>query len=189
MRLRERIRAIFSGTTGERLFAVPSNDTLSFEPRMSTPDDEHWEIKSPLAIHALNEIVSAGLATEDDGAFRLRWENLYIVQGDPERALILDSLDVPPLGDLRPRLRSANSLDDPDFEIAIEGWLQNARRINASKLGAIARTEDGSLHLLPRESFEVTRGVAEFWKQESRTAESNRHHWGLIRTLARIFHS
>jgi hypothetical protein len=184
MSLRERIRAILSGGTGDRLFAVPSNEALSFEPRTSAPDDEHWEIKSPLAIHALNEMAGAGLATEDDGAFRMRWEDLYVVQDDPDRVQILSSLEVPPIGDLRPRLRSANSLDDPNFEIAIEGWLHNARRVNASKLGAIARTEDGLLHLLPRESFEVTRGVAEFWKQEGRTAESNRHHWGRIRTLA-----
>ncbi len=184
MSLRERIRAVFSGATGERLFAVPSNDALSFEPRASAPDDEHWEVKSPLAIHALNEMAGAGLATDDAGAFRIRWEDLYVVQSEPERAPLLSSLDVPAIGDLRPRLRSANSLDDPDFEIAIEGWLFNERRVNASKLGAVARTEDGSLHLLPRESFELARGVAEFWKEEGRTAESNRRHWGRIRTLA-----
>ncbi len=97
---------------------------------------------------------------------------------------MLSSLELPPLADLRPRLRSANSLDDPAFEIVIEGWLHNARRINASKLGAVARTEDGSLHLLPRESYEITKGVAEFWGQEARTPESNRQHWGRIRTLA-----
>lgn len=184
MTLRDRLQAIFSGSTGERLFAVPSNDVLSFEPRTKAPLDDHWLVTSPLAIHALNEMAGSGLATEEGGAFRMRWEDLYSVHGDVERASLISCLAVPPLGDLRPRLRSTNSLDDPDFEIAIEGWLLNERRINASKLGAIARTDDGALHLLPRESYELTVGVGNFWKQEARTAESNRLHWGRIRTLA-----
>lgn len=183
MSLRDRIRALLGGSSGERLFAVPSNDFLFFEPASCLPEDVHWEITSPLAIHALNALAGSGLAVEENDRYRMRWEDLYDTLDDMESASALADLDVPTIGYLRPRLRSANSLDDVDFEIAIEGWLNQTGRINASKLGAVARTDNG-LQLLPRASFELARGIAEFWKQESRTADSNRYHWGRIRTLA-----
>ena len=183
MSLRDRVRAIFSGATSERLFAVPFPDSLGFAPAQQAPDDEHWQVASPLAVHALNELTASGLATEDAGGFCIRWDDLYAVLGDVERATALVSLGIPPVGNLRPRLKSANSLDDPDFEIAIDGWLDDSGRINAMKLGGVARTDTG-LQLLPRSSYELTKSVDEFWKQESRTAASNRFHWGRIRTLA-----
>lgn len=183
MSTRDRIRSIFSNSSDERLFAVPSNDMLLFEPRTKAPDDEHWEITSPLAIYALNELAASGLVTEEGDSFKIQWEVLYEVLSDPDRESTLYSLGVPPVGDLRPRLRSANSLDDLDFEIAIDGWLENYQRVDLSKLGAVARTNEG-LQLLPRASYELTKGVAEFWRQETRNAETNRQHWGHIRTLA-----
>ena len=181
--LRDRILAIFAGSAGERLYAIPANDALCFVPREKLPEDEHWQINSPLAIHALNELAGSGLAEEEAGGFRIRWEDLYALLGDAERATSLASLSIPSVGNLRPRLRSANSLDDPEFEIAIDGWLDNDGRTSAMKLGGVARTGMG-LQLLPLASFLLTKCVDDFWKQGERTADSNRFYWGRIRTLA-----
>lgn len=181
--MRDRIKAIFTGSTTERLFALPTDSVLAFEPGVCAPEDEHWEVLSPLAVHALNELAGSGLAIEDSGNFHILWDHLYAALNDVDRAAALRHLGIPPVGELRPRLRSVNSLDDADFEIAIEGWLDHRGRTSASKLGAIARTERG-LELLPQVTYELTKGVSEFCRQPARTAESNRFHWGRIRTLA-----
>lgn len=183
MSLLDRIKGALSGATVERLYAIPSGDLLLFSPRQEKPDDEHWEVTSSLAIHALNELASSGLAGEHSGGFSLNWSDLYDALDDPDRSSSLKALSLPPMGALRPRLRSANSLDDADFEIAIDGWLDDRGRTNATKLGAVARRQAG-LELLPRPSFELSRRIDEFWNDTARDAERNRLHWGRIRTQA-----
>lgn len=183
MSIIDRIRTILSGGTAEHLYAIPVHDALIFTPAQQTPEDEHWQIDSPLAIHALNELICSGRAIEDEGQFRIPWDDLYVVLDDEDQAAAIASLAIPPLGDLRPRLRSANSLDDPEFEIAIDGWLDGTRRTSAMKLGAIARSED-RLQLLSKDAYALTKAVDEFWRHPQRTAASNRFHWGRIRTLA-----
>ena len=183
MSIRDRIRSIFAGDTAERLYAIPANDALIFAPAQHAPEDEHWQIDSPLAIHALNELVCSGRAIEDEGQFRIPWDDLYVVLADQDQASAMASLAIPLLGELRPRLRSANALDDPEFEIAIDGWLDGTRRTNAMKLGAVARSE-GRLQLLSIDAYALTKAVDEFWRHPQRTAASNRFHWGRIRTLA-----
>jgi phage host-nuclease inhibitor protein Gam len=183
MNILDRIREVFTGVASERLFATPTEDSLFFVLSATTPDDEHWEVGSPLAVHVLNELAISELAIEQGDGFHIRWDNLYAALNETERGATLTALGLPTIGHLRPRLRSANSLDDSDFEIAIEGWLNAEGRTDASKVGAIARTDKG-LELMPHASYELTQGVSEFWKHPIRTAESNRFHWGRIRTLA-----
>lgn len=183
MSLHDRLYAIFGGANSERLFAVPASDLLLFQPATHAPDDDHWEITSPLAMHALNELAGSGLAAETETGYRIQWDTLYAALADPDRISIFTNLGIPKIGDLRPRLRSANSLDDSEFEIVIDGWVSGTKRINAIKLGAVVNV-GGALQLLPYASFELAKGIAEFWKQDTRTAESNRYHWGHIRKLA-----
>ena len=183
MRIIDRIRAIFSGANDERLFAVPTTETLAFIPSSSPPEDDHWKIESPLAIHALGELVNSGVAFEQEGGFQIAWGDLYSLLNSRDRSDSLVCLGIPPIGKLRPRLKSSNSLDDPDFEIAIEGWLDGDSRTTALKLGAVARA-GGKLQLLSYASYNLTKAVNDFWRQTERTADSNRLHWGRIRTLA-----
>lgn len=83
MTLLNRIKAVFGTPTNERLFAMPLSDRLSFKPSIHKPEDEHWEIKSPLAIHGLNELKSSGLALEVDSAFCMDWGDIYSALEDP----------------------------------------------------------------------------------------------------------
>lgn len=182
MSIRAAIRSMLTDST-ERLFAVPSNAALSVQMAATPPEDVHWEIASPLATHALDELVAAGLATEDGATVSIPWGNIYAALREADRAAALASVGLPAMGNLRPRLRSNNSLDDPQFEIIIEGWLSDAGRTDASRLGAIATTGSG-LQLLPEPSFHLANSVAEFWAYPERTPASNRIQWGRIRSLA-----
>ena len=183
MSLRERIRELFLGSSTERLFAVPSKDALSFYPGRYEPEEEHWRVASPLAVNVLDELCASGLASEQDGAIAIDWDSIYSLLADPERQPAISILEIPPMGEIRPRLRSSNTLDDPDFEIAINGWVDSSGRVDATKIGAIALTPSG-LQLLRRSSFELAKAVNEFWSDDRRTPSSNRYHWGRIRTLA-----
>ena len=183
MRLRDRLKALFVDPTGERLFAIPSSTSVLFAAAQHAPDDEHWQVSSALAIHVLDELFASGHAAEEQEGFRVNWEILYLLLQDTDRYDTLAALALPSLGTLRPRLRSANSLDDPDFEVAIDGWLDGNGRIDATRIGAVARTSSG-LQLLPQSSFELANAVGEFWSDDVRTPVQNRLRWGRIRALA-----
>src|SRR5581483_1736050 len=98
MSLVDRIKGALSGATAERLYAIPSGHALLFSPRQEKPDDDHWEVTSPLAVHALNELASSGLATEHSGGFTLNWSDLYEALDDPDRSTSLSVLSLPPMG-------------------------------------------------------------------------------------------
>src|ERR1700723_1197458 len=115
MNLRDRIRGLFSKPGAEQLFAVPRPDGLLIVPAPLAPDDEHWPISSPLALAALDELSSSDLASEREDGFFIGWDSLYRLLADQDRRESVSVLQIPPIGSLRPRLRSSNTLDDPDF--------------------------------------------------------------------------
>ena len=183
MRLSDRIRELFSTSKAERLFAVPRPDGLQYLALAHPPDDEHWHVESVLALAALDELCASGPATEQTDGFHIEWDNVYALLADEEHADAASIMQIPTTGNLRPRLRSSNALDDVNFEVAIDGWLDKSGRVDATRLGGVARTSEG-LQLLPYSSFELSNAVGEFWSDDVRTPESNRYHWGRIRKLA-----
>jgi hypothetical protein len=183
MSILDRVLASFSKGASERLYGVPSPEALRFELRNKAPEDEHWEVSSPLAVHTLRELEAAGLADVEGDGFSLGWNSLYAALVDEDRTSLVGVLAIPDMGSLRPRLRSANALSDADFEVAIDGWLNDAGQVEATKLGAVARTKAG-LELLPRVTFDLANAIDAFWSEQPRTSDSNRTHWGRIRALA-----
>lgn len=183
MNLRHRLLAVFSERRTERLFGAPDAESLVFMISASPPDDEHWVVESPLAVHVLNQLASEGFASEKSQCYCIDWDDLYSVLESGEFENSIHHLGLPKMGALRPRLRSANSLDDDDFEVAIEGWLDEQGRTDVQKVGAIARTATG-YQLLPRASYALSKAISDFWALPERSAESNRLHWSRIRALA-----
>jgi hypothetical protein len=174
---------MFSGGPEQQLYAIAKPDCLIFRSLFEDPIDVHWRVSSPLAVHALSELVSSDLAKETDDAVELGWAGLYSVIMDEERAAAVIALGVPSTRDLRPQLRSMGILDEAEFEVSIEGWVDSSGPIKASRLGGLSKSA-GTVNMLPKHTFELCEAISEFARVEVKSPEVNRLHWGKIRRLA-----
>lgn len=167
-----------------RLWVMYGRDAACYRLASSLPDDEAVEIQNPLAGHYLDELALEGRVQQDGGTYSLPWDVVYQLLANKEQAAGISVLELPPHGDLKPALRSENTLDDDDFAIAIDGWFINGELLGSVELtGPIAHA--GSRRtLLKQEVFALVRAVQDFYLDTERKTQSNRKHWGRIRHLA-----
>jgi len=174
------------GESRLRLWVVYGRDTARYIFAGCIPDDEALEIRSPLAVHYLNELTLGGQVKQSGEIYSLSWDVIYQLLADKEHVQGITVLELPPIGDLKPALRSENTLDDDDFAIGIDGWFVNGVLLGAVELtGPVAR-EGASRTLLSKEVFAVLRAVQDFYADGERSPQSNRRHWGKVRQLAMV---
>ncbi|ALA59736.1 SNF2-related protein [Nitrospira moscoviensis] len=149
-------------------------------------DEEAIEIKNPLAAYYLNQLIMDGRATRDREGYGVSWDVMYQLLADKEHAQAICALELPPFGDLKPALRSENTLDDEEFAVAIEGWFLNGAVLGSVELSGPVAREGPHRTLLRQEVFAVLRAVQDFYADRARTPHSNRKHWGRIRHLAML---
>lgn len=169
-----------------RLWVLYGRDAARYFMASTMPDEEAMEILNPFAPHYLNQLTQEGRAQKDGGIYSLSWDLIYQLLSDHEQSRAITVLELPTLGDLKPALRSENTLDDEDFAVAVDGWFNNGVCLESVELtGPIAR-EGSTRTLLRREAFAVFRAVQEFYADSKRDPNSNRRHWGRIRHLAML---
>ncbi|MGE3975953.1 MAG: ATP-dependent helicase, partial [Nitrospira sp.] len=175
-----------SSGTGTRFWVLYGRDTARYIVASSLPDDEAIEILNPLAGHYLNELTLEGRATQDGATYSLSWDVIYQLLADKEQVKAISVLELPPHGDLKPALRSENTLDDKDFAVAIDGWFVNGVRLRSVELAGPVARQSSSRTLLRQDVFAVLRAVQDFYADRERNPHSNRKHWGRIRHLAML---
>lgn len=169
-----------------RLWALYDRDAARYLVASSMPDGEAIEIRNPLAAHYLNELTHEERAQQNGETYSVSWDVIYQLLSDKEQASAISVLELPPLGDLKPALRSDNTLDDEDFAVAIDGWFSNGVCSESVELtGPVAR-EGSRRTLLRQEVFAALRAVQEFYADSQHDPHSNRRHWGRIRHLAML---
>ena len=169
-----------------RLWVLYGRDTARYIFADCIPDDEAVEIRSPLAVHYLNELTLRGQVEQSGETYSLSWDVIYHLLADKEHAQGITVLELPPVGDLKPALRSENTLDDDDFAIGIDGWFVNGVVLGAVELAGPVAREGASRTLLSKEVFAVLRAVQDFYADGQRSPQSNRRHWGKVRQLAMV---
>ena len=135
----------------------------------------------------LDQHVEDGSALRRDGAHVIPWDRLYELLSNEEEAAELAILKLPPTIVVAPRLSSSGSLVDPDFAIAIDGWLDADRRvIQGARLSAGTLQIDGIPHLLPSAVWQLVKSVRRFAARssEDRSDAVQRRLWGEIRQQA-----
>jgi len=114
------------------------------------------------------------------------WDVIYQILANKDEAKVSSVLELPPHGDLKPALRSENTLDDHDFAIAIDGWFSNGALLGSVELTGPVAHEGSRRTLLSQEVFALVRAIQDFYAGSERNPQSNRRHWGRIRHLAML---
>lgn len=169
-----------------RLWVLYGRDTARYRLASSLPDDEAIEIQNPLAGQYLDELALEGRVQKNGETYSLPWDMIYQLLANKEQAEGISVLELPPHGDLKPALRSENTLDDDDFAIAIDGWFINGELLGSVELTGPIAHEGSRRTLLRQEVFALVRAVQEFYLDTERKPQSNRKHWGRIRHLAML---
>lgn len=169
-----------------RLWVVYGRDAARYIFSLSLPDDEALEIQNPLAGPYLNELALEGLVQQSGETHTLSWDVIYQLLANKEETKATSVLELPSHGNLKPALRSENTLDDDDFAIAIDGWFSNGAILGSVELTGPVAHEASRRTLLHQEVFALMRAIQDFYGDTKRNPQSNRKHWGRIRHLAML---
>lgn len=134
----------------------------------------------------LGQLIDDGLAAETGDGVLLPWDSLYLALSNPAYAGLAEVLKVPDVVNAKPVLRSAESLADEDFSIAIGGWrLDVSRRFDGELLGPMLVDGDAEALMLPTQ-WELLKAVVAFAKRpaEEHSDLAHRKAWGVIRKMA-----
>lgn len=169
---------------GMRLWALFEKRHAAFLISAVTPDPEATVVTSPLAIHYLNDLVTSGAAEEVDGSFQVSWATIYALMADDDHAAGLEALSLPEFADYTPVLRCEGTLDDDDFAIAIDGWIEGERNIGSVMLQGPVAVHGGRAALLRPAAYRMLLRVQALLAERDKSPQANRQHWGWIREAA-----
>jgi HJR/Mrr/RecB family endonuclease/superfamily II DNA or RNA helicase len=143
----------------------------------------------------LADSLAEGLVVQllDDGTFtelvdelRLEWSTFFAVSRTYGLDYLRQTLVLPEATELVPALRSADSLTERTFSIAIDGWYgKDARRHDCAITGPLLFYE-GKEEMMSSDTWALYRAVVAFAGRpiDERTDLANRLGWGQIRQLA-----
>lgn len=177
---------------------------LTFFKRATTPPQATWRrgwtgdgvvldpngpgtpLQDPLLLGFVAQLRDDGLLSDVDDRATIGWDALFEALAQPGYVGLSDALLLPPHTDLSPALLSANSLTDPDFAVAIDGWRHpSGRRKDPSSIGAVLQV-DGREELMRPDQWRLVSAVIAFANRspESRHDLTHRLEWGRLRRLA-----
>ncbi len=139
-------------------------------------------------VEFLAQLEEEGFAHWDGIQLLLPWDEVYQLMISAQHRESLFLLGLPPVKPWRPILDSENSLTDANFSISLSGWINpdgNTLGGNAKLEGAVLVAR-GKAFLLPSETWEMVKALANFNARDPRTgtADSNRRAWAKIRRHA-----
>jgi hypothetical protein len=142
------------------------------------------------SISLLNQIEELGYLQSIDQRFLLSWELLYqlLAEESADTNDLLLLLKLPRFTDFRPSLSSQGSLEDLDFRITLGEWsdLEGNRLPAAPDITGAVIYSQGQAYLLAEPVWRLVREVRTFYTlpKESRSPQTNRQAWSLIRQHA-----
>ncbi len=140
----------------------------------------------PLLEGFLTQLSDEGHLVGTAGGQVLPWNSAYEVLEQQEFFELAQVLALPDITGLRPSLRSARSLTDNDFSIAVDGWASlDGRKQDVCVQGGLL-VEGGSFSRMTLAQWRLFSEVVAFSRRPSadRTDLSHRQAWGRIRGLA-----
>jgi SNF2-related domain/Restriction endonuclease/Helicase conserved C-terminal domain len=134
----------------------------------------------------LTQLVDDGLANPVEDGFLLDWQSTYEILERQDYGQLCDVLRIPPFTESRQYLRSAHSLVDREFSIAISGWRVDGGREFQGTLTGPVMLEGTTETLMRPAQWKLFKAVVEFSRRadEDRSDLANRQGWGRIRKLA-----
>lgn len=135
----------------------------------------------------VEQLADEGLAERVDHGHRIPWTQLYLLLDDEEARSELSLLSLPPTVESVPKLVSRNSLTDPTFAIAVDGWSDHGGRpLQSATLRVGALEVDGQVHLLTPAVWRLLQRVSAFARrpEAERGETAQRRAWGAIRSDA-----
>ncbi|MCP1118904.1 hypothetical protein [Robbsia andropogonis] len=134
----------------------------------------------------LTQLTDDGLVDDAEDGFLLSWSSVYDVLAREDYGPLRDILGIPSFTEFRLNLRSSNSLADPEFSIAIDGWrIDGGSEFKGTLTGPIMSGGVTETMMSPAQ-WALFNAVVEFSRRsdEERSDLSNRQGWGHIRKLA-----
>jgi hypothetical protein len=143
-------------------------------------------LDGPMLVGFMTQLVDDGLAVATDEGFLLGWDALYAAMEQSSYLALQEQLQLPEFAQVRPALRSSNSLTDREFSIAIAGWyLDDGTAMRFELTGPLL--SDGSRQLLMQpQQWALFKEVVAFARRPDteRNDLVHRQAWGRIRKLA-----
>jgi len=138
----------------------------------------------------VTQLADDGLALETPQGYLLGWDALYEAMSRPEYVNLAGLLCLPPPTQTRPSLRSAHSLTDDNFSIAVAGWTSERGTFDWELVGPVM-TRDGRTEMMAVQQWRLFKAVVDFGRRpaEERNDLAHRQAWGTIRKLALQAHA
>ncbi|MFL9858833.1 SNF2-related protein [Paraburkholderia madseniana] len=144
-------------------------------------------LRTPTVAALVGQLQDEGYALPGEATTHVSWESLYDLLENPSYQDSLAQLDLPPVSEFVPELRSRGTLTDSDFSVSISAWHRpGGTKVERADLTGALLSADGDVRLLNRRTYETVDEIARFAAraQEERTEAVHRRQWGRIRRSA-----
>ncbi|SES67014.1 Helicase conserved C-terminal domain-containing protein [Nitrosospira multiformis] len=134
----------------------------------------------------LAQLAIEGLCQIQADTVLLPWKQVYDLLKSPEHEGAIQFLALPPQRALRPILSHEASLSDSNFELHIDGWVEDQDPVMFSQLQGAVALVDGESCLLSEAAWTISDAVRLFGLRgpEMRSQHENELAWGRIRAMA-----
>lgn len=148
--------------------------------------DSGVHLVDPMLSSYIAQLQDDGFLSQSGDEMLLSWDSLFQAIQSPGYDALPQVLSLPAMTSSLPILRSSNSLTDPNFGIAIEGWQdENGLTQDFEAVGPIL-TQGDVVEMMRPAQWKLFSEVVTFSKrtQECRDDLTHRQAWGRIRRLA-----
>lgn len=134
----------------------------------------------------LVQLVDEGLASYENGKFKLFWEDCYYISNSDDHKDSYSLLNIPSIEPSTWKLSEIGTVSDKTFKVLIDGIEDKSQRLNQVKrIGALCQLGNKSWLLTPQEWILIKK-IDDFSKidQAEKNQLVNESNWGEIRPLA-----
>ncbi|BCT69492.1 SNF2-related protein [Nitrosospira sp. NRS527] len=134
----------------------------------------------------LAQLAVEGLCEIQSDIVLIPWKQVYDLLRSPEHEGAIQFLGLPPQRALRPILSHEASLSDSNFELRIDGWVEDQDSVIMGQLQGAVALVNGESSLLSEAAWAISDAVRLFGLRgpEMRVQHENELAWGRIRGMA-----
>ncbi|MBF5006179.1 SNF2-related protein [Diaphorobacter caeni] len=134
----------------------------------------------------LAQLAMEGLCEIRRDSVMLPWGRVYEISENPEHQGMVQLLNLPQLGALRPILSCSGTLSDASFEIEVAGWADAEQSVKIEQIDGAVAIVGGNPQLLNRAAWTTVDEISKFPRRDAsaRTQHENELAWGRIRSTA-----
>lgn len=134
----------------------------------------------------LVQLVDEGLASYENGAFKVFWEDCYYISQSDDHKDSYSLLNIPSVVSSTWKLSEIGTVSDKTFKVLVDGIEDKSQRLNQVKrIGALCQLGNRSWLMTPQEWILIKK-IDDFSKinQDEKNQLVNESNWGEIRPLA-----